>query len=192
MQLSSALQYPDTKTVQRLARRHGSFKRALLILDAQKPTYTGISYENMYGDRDRPPKEKFFHLPLCRCFYKHIWLVRLFLTRGFNPATMLGRQNRTLLHYAAINGERNLVQLLIASTKTIERKTFVHHTPIIWAVFGDNLNIVKDLLSAGADVHGGCEPNFMSGPFVPIAKVEKDSEMFKLLLDSGGIYYPKD
>lgn len=173
MNLRYALQHPYTKTIDRLVRRHGSYKRFLLIVDASLPTYTGIPTlcHKPYSVEEYDPV--MIHLPLYQCFYCHLWLLRLFLARGFNPETMVGKWYRGIIHYASVNDARDVVKLVVAaSSATLEQESGVGcnfgNRPLFWAILKARITIAKILLSFGADVHSGLEDDVFRFDFAPI------------------------
>lgn len=66
------------------------------------------------------------------------------------------RNDRTILHWAALQGKERLVEYILENFKKlieIDQRDDVQATPLILATLGGNLNIVKMLLNNGADIN---------------------------------------
>eukprot|EP00894_Picocystis_sp_ML_P000725 jgi/Pico_ML_1/51242/g192.t1 len=82
------------------------------------------------------------------------------------------------IHYAAYNGSKDMVELLIRHGADVNRKERDSYTPLHYAVFFRHYDVVEQLLEAGADPN---EPDGEGRTPLQRARSTQDARMEHLL-----------
>jgi ankyrin len=128
------------------------------------------------------------HLPLQAALRgRNLELARIFLDAGADVHAR-ERDTGTPLHFAAVNGPIQAVELLLARGAKVDSHT-VHDdfTPLHWAASNGHKDIVALLLAKGADVNGGYTGQNFKPRWSPLyaAVRHRHVEVAKLLLEKG-------
>ena len=145
--------------------RYGNVERVRELIDC-----FGLSYSGGYD-------------LLCDALAnKQTEVAKLLLTKGSKVNSRNGRPTGTPLHYAVINGDIEIVEMLLNRSANINAANQYGITPLYNAVRSKKMEIIELLLKKGAFVNArnGCS-------FTPLhLAVEKGSkEIVKLLLKHG-------
>jgi cytohesin len=135
------------------------------------------------------------HLPLQAAFRgRDLELAKILLNAGADVHAR-ERDTGTALHFAAANGPKQAVELLLAKGAKVDSHT-VHDdfTPLHWAASHGHKDIVELLLAKGADVNGGYDGKRLKPRWSPLYAAVKDrhAEVAKLLIARGARVEAKD
>jgi cytohesin len=92
-----------------------------------------------------------------------------------------GRRGETPLHAAAAKGHKEIAELLIAKGAEVDANR-PGYTPLTWAIWNDDRDIIMLLLKSGADANFDPEND---GPAIFYSVWNEDVELAKLLLAHG-------
>jgi ankyrin repeat protein len=128
------------------------------------------------------------HLPLQAALRgRNLELAKILLDAGADIHAR-ERDTGTPLHFAAANGPKQAVELLLARGARVDSHT-VHDdfTPLHWAASHGQREIVALLLAKGADVNGGHTGQNLKPPWSPLYAAVKNrhTEVAKLLIAKG-------
>lgn len=88
-----------------------------------------------------------------------------------DPRPLIGSHN-TPLHYAADNGNRELVELLLAHGADVNARCERGWTPLLRACNASNLRVAALLLSSGADPYIANDEGYIAADRVAICEPE--------------------
>jgi ankyrin repeat protein len=108
--------------------------------------------------------------------------VRALLTGGNNANQTEDDTQRTGLHNAAINGNLQIVAILIKAGARVDPRDIVGNTPLIYAADRDRIEVAKLLLDVGAQIDAE-NKNGMTA--LMIAAKNGEVEMVRTLLGRG-------
>ena len=86
--------------------------------------------------------------------------------------------------WAADNGHREIVKVLIDNGATLNAKDFYGWTALMKAVYRDRVGIVQDLVENRANVN---VKNYGGTTVLSIAKLKAEPEILRLLEEAGAI-----
>lgn len=112
----------------------------------------------------------------------------LLLSYGADVNAMSPPQNdsRTVLHYAVLSGNVNIVKMILAHGSAVRYPSDYHKsTPLDFAVLTGNIEILKLLIESGADVNSGSEIIGSSLHIAVAEKIDNKFEIIRLLLENG-------
>jgi ankyrin repeat protein len=108
--------------------------------------------------------------------------VRSLLTSGNNANQVAEDTQRTGLHNAAINGNIQIIAILIKAGARVDARDTIGNTPLIYAADHDRVEIVKLLLDVGAQVDAENKNGMTS---LMVAAKDGEAEMVRTLLARG-------
>jgi len=113
---------------------------------------------------------------------QHREVAKLLLTKGSKVNSKSKKPTNTPLHYAAINGDIEIVEMLLSRHANINAENKYGNTPLHNAVESKKMEIIELLLKKGANVNARNSNNLT--PF-QLAVEEGREEIIKLLLQHG-------
>jgi len=114
-------------------------------------------------------------------------LIRRLIGEGVKVEAFDSLSFMTPLHRAAMEGQKSVVELLLAEGAPINERAMDLRTPLYHAVYNGHKEIVELLISKGADLSAACLYLRDGRPRTPldIALDRDNREIIKLLLDNG-------
>ncbi|XP_054163156.1 ankyrin-1-like [Oppia nitens] len=112
---------------------------------------------------------------------------KILLHYGADPNAMTSERHdhRTVLHYAVLSGNIDIVRLLLHHTANVRFPSeFQKPTPLDFAILRGNVEMVKLLINAGADVNVGSPIIGLPLHIALSEKVENKEEIVKILLEA--------
>lgn len=112
--------------------------------------------------------------------YGHLYATRYLIEKGVE---LMARDEDGKLAFdlAAEAGHVAAASVLLEASAGLNMKDFKGWTPLNWAVVSGDQKRVRELLAKGAKVGEGCQNA------LEVCLLMRDLEMFKILLDAGGI-----
>jgi len=154
-----------------LAVQEGNLERVRELIDS-----FGLSYSQAWSEG---------YVLLCDAVvYKHTEVAKLLLTNGSRVKSRNKTPTDTPLHYAAVNGDTEIVEMLLNRGANINAKNWCGITPLHNAVKSKKMEITEYLLKRGAYVNARNSYNVTPLHFA----VEKGSEEIVRLLLKHGAY----
>ncbi|MDW5289475.1 ankyrin repeat domain-containing protein [Formosa sp. PL04] len=111
----------------------------------------------------------------------HLDQIKEAVTNGLDPKTRL-EDDATLLHYAAKQGQIEIINYLLDLGLDIEAKSSDSVSPLQMAVDGEHLSAVKLLLERGANIHAHSEKKHQA---IHTACFHNQPEILQCLIDYG-------
>ncbi len=107
--------------------------------------------------------------------------IKTYLERGGDPNAITGN-GWTVIHYAAWNGNKEMVELLFAKGADINAKTSNGDTVFHYGVYSGNKELVAFLLTKGADINAMTNYGYTS---LYYAVMSENKDMVEFLLNKG-------
>ena len=115
----------------------------------------------------------------------HGAMAKLLIDRGANVRGETGPDQKSLMHYAAIHGDRVMLQLLYKNGSDIEAFDIGGKNSLYYAVKGGSKEVLETLLEIGADIDRKCPQSQGGRTTLHWMAIEGNEATIHILLENG-------